>query len=127
MASMNLKIPASWGQQTGAVAFADCSIAEGKTGNDAVAAHQAWAGYLQSTGSTAGLWLFFPGPGNGDVSWDYKVVTGHADYQSFGADFERFTNGGGWMEQAKHDATTSCGSARIYTSQMIRDGGVKPN
>jgi hypothetical protein len=127
MASMNLKMPEAWGGPTGAVSFSDCTIATGKTGDQVLAAHRGWADHLTAKGSKAGQWLFFPGPGAGDVSWDHKVVTGYGDYQSYGADFEGFTNGGGWREQAKLADTVACGSARLYTSELVRDGGVKPN
>mgnify|MGYP001553764860 FL=1 len=127
-ASVNIRPPAKgWPGKSGVAVFANCTVAEGKTVADAMAVHRAWAAHLDSTGSKAGMWVFFPGFGQNNPDWDYKVVTSHPDYLSMGADWESYTNGQGWMKAMEIGAgVLSCDSPRAYHSTTVRDAGINP-
>jgi hypothetical protein len=129
-ASMNVKLPGddNWPGETGVVIFSNCTVAAGKTVAQALAVHDAWAEHLTATGSQAGVWIWFSGFGAGDVDYDYKIVVGHADHNSVGADWENFTNGRGWMKAVEINAgVVSCDSPRVYNSATVRNGNVRPN
>lgn len=126
MGSTNVKLPsANWPTETGVALFSDCKIAEGKSNVDALAAHRAIGKYLGDQGSTAGAWMMFPGYGAGDIDYSYKLVTGHDDYKSMGSDWENFANGGGVTKIMEiSGGVTSCDSPRVYTVNMVRNGGI---
>jgi hypothetical protein len=127
-ASVNIRPPGKeWPGKSSVTVFTNCTVAEGKTIPDAMAAHQAWAKHLGDTGSKAGMWAFFPGAGQNNPTWDYKIVSGYPDYVSYGADWESYTNGQGWATAGKiFDGVTSCDSQRVYQTTTVRDGGVGP-
>jgi hypothetical protein len=127
-ASVNIRPPhQGWPGKGGVAGFANCTLAEGKTLPDSMAAHRAWATHLDATGSKAGMWAFFPGFGNNNPEWDYKVVTSYPDYLAFGADWEAYTNGQGWRKAMELTAgVVSCDSPRLYHSTTVRDAGINP-
>jgi hypothetical protein len=125
----NVKPPGkNWPTPSGVTVFADCTVAEGKNLEDAMAVHNAWAQHLTSKGSTASMWIFFPAFGGNDVTGDYKVVNGYDDYTAWGKDYNDYTNGGGWRKARELMAgVLSCDSPRVYTTTLRRSGGVKPS
>lgn len=127
-ASVNIRPPGEgWPGKGGVAVFTNCTVPEGKTVQDSMAVHRAWAKHLDSTGSKAGMWAFFPAFGANNPEWDYKIVMSHPDYMSFGADWEAYTNGQGWKTAMEMGAgTVSCDSPRVYHSSTVRDGGVTP-
>jgi hypothetical protein len=128
-ASVNIRPPnKGWPGKGGVAVFANCTVAEGKTVQDSMAVHRAWAKHLDTTGSKAGMWAFFPAFGNNNPEWDYKIVTSHPDYLSFGADWESFTNGQGWRKAMEIvGGVVSCDSPRVYHSSTVRNGGLNPS
>ena len=126
-ASVNVKMPAQWPNETGVTIFSDCTVAEGTTLQDAFAMEQAMAAHMDSAGSKAGSWLWYPGWGVGDIDYDYKRVVGHSDYPSAGADFEMFTNGQGFVKAGEIFAgNVTCDSPRVYSTRLVRNGGISP-
>lgn len=127
-ASVNIRPPGQgWPGKGGVTVFSDCTVAEGKTIQDAMAANRAWAKHLESTGSKAGVWAFFPGAGTNNPTYDYKMVSGYPDWEAYGADWDSYTNGQGWAQAAKiFGGVTECSSQRVYQTTTVRDGGVSP-
>jgi hypothetical protein len=128
-ASVNIRPPAeNWPGYNGVAAFSNCTVGEGKTIPDAMAVHEAWAEHLDSIKSKAGMWAFFPGAGQNDIDWDYKIVVSHPDYLSYGADWDNFTNGQGWRKAMELGSGTvvSCDSPRVYHSVTVRNAGINP-
>lgn len=125
-ASVNIRPPnKNWPGKGGLAVFTNCTVAEGKTVQDSMAAHRAWAKHLDTTGSKAGMWAFFAGFGHDNPEWDYKIVASHPDYLSFGADWEAYTNGQGWQKAMEiSGGIVSCDSPRVYQSTTVRNGGV---
>jgi hypothetical protein len=103
--------------------FSSCTLAEGVGPADSYTAHVAWAKYLDSKGSKAAIWTFYPGLGIGSADFDYYVVTAYSNYADLAATTEILTNGGGWMEAAKIFAdVVSCDGPHVYNSQLRRNG-----
>lgn len=127
-ASVNIRPPAEgWPGKSGLALFSNCTVAEGKTVQDAMAANRAWSANLDSIGSKAGVWAFFPGAGQNNPTWNYKLVYSYPDYLAYGADWEAYTNGQSWAKaQQIFGGTVSCDSQRLYQSVTVRDGGVGP-
>lgn len=127
-ASVSVRPPAEgWPGSKGVAVFSNCTVMEGKTIQDAAAANRAWAAHLDSIGSKAGMWVFFPGAGQNNPEWDYKLVSSYPDFVAYGADWEAYTNGQGWAKaQQIYGGTVSCDSQRVYRSITVRDGGVGP-
>lgn len=124
----NYKAPQGDWPPTGVTVFTDCTIAEGKTLDDSIAVHGAWARHLADSGSKAGMWAFYPAFGGGDIDFNYKIVMSHSDYESLGADNNSFTNGGGWRKgQELAQGVVSCDVPRVYDSVLRRNGGVDVN
>jgi hypothetical protein len=113
---------------TGVTVFSDCTVAEGKTLEDSIAVHAAWAKHLGERGSKAGMWGFYPSYGGGDIDFNYKIVMSHPDYVSFGADNNDYTNGAGWKKGRElSQGVVSCNMPRVYDSVLRRNGGVDVN
>ena len=127
-ASLNLQPPVKgWPGKTGIVSFTNCTVAEDGTIEEAVEAHQTLAQNRFSQGSKSGAWAFFPGSGHNNPDWHYKVVTSYGDLNEWGAAWERYTNGQGWLAARELTAgVVSCDSPRVYQSATVRDGGVNP-
>jgi hypothetical protein len=127
-ASVMLRDPGEgWPGKSGVTVFSNCTVDEGKTVQDAMAAHLAWVDHLNAVDSQASMWAFFPGAGQNNPTWDYKIVTGFEDFVSYGAYWDAFTNGQGWAVAGKtFDGITNCDSQRVYQTTTVRDAGVKP-
>ena len=127
-ASINMRPPgAEWPGKSGVTVFTDCAVAEGKTVADAMAANREWVKHLDTTGSKAGIWVFFQAAGTNDSEHDYKMVSSYPDFEAYGADWESYTNGQGWAKAGQiYGGVTDCGSQRVYHSTTVRDAGVSP-
>jgi hypothetical protein len=128
-ASVNIRPPGhDWPGKEGVAAFSNCTVGEGHTVQDAMAVHRKWSEHLDSIGSKSGTWAFFPGAGQNNPAWDYKIVASHPDYISYGADWENFTNGQGWQKAAMIGSgkVVSCDSPRVYHSVTVRNAGINP-
>ena len=131
--SVNVKAPAvdGWPGENGSksvTVFSDCTAAEGTTLEDAFAVHRAWADHLTSRGSKAGMWVFLPAFGADGVNGHYKVIMGYANYEDWGNDHNDYTNGGGWLKGRElMEGVLACDSPRVYSTTLVRNGGVSPN
>lgn len=111
---------------SGVVTFSDCSLEEGKSIEEGMAAIATWVKHLDSTGSKSGMWVFFPSFGSGDNDWDFKMVESHRNYASLGHDWENYGNKQGYAKaRSVFTGVMQCGDKRVYDSEMIRNGGVK--
>ena len=107
----------------GLVMFAGCHVDDGKTGEDAVAAHKKVAAMMKEKGSQASSWAFFPGVGGADDGYDYWQVVAFSSYSDFGAASDLWVNGGGW--RASVDVlrgTTHCGRGVMFEVTLVRNG-----
>lgn len=127
-ASVNLRPPPKgWPGESGIAVFSNCTTAEGKTPDEAMAVQQKIAQARYPEGADVGVWAFIPGPGNNNPEWDYKIVTSYPDLAAFGAHWDSYVNGGGWRKTMKMaNGMIDCDSPRVYHSTTVRDGGINP-
>lgn len=103
------------------ITMMDCELNEGNRYSDIKAAELAWAKHMTSAGSTAGTFHWSPIYGGGDAEYDYKVVNAYENYTELGADWERFSNGGGREASTEiFDDIDECDDARVYIATSIR-------
>ncbi len=103
--------------------FSSCTLEEGVSMGEALAAHGESSGMMRGMGSEALSWVFTPALGAGDMDFDYYSVVGHPSRAALGANFDRFYNGGGWQKSADIMAdVASCDSPRLYHAHPVRSG-----
>jgi hypothetical protein len=106
---------------TAIITMMDCELNEGNRYTDVKAAELAWAKHMTDTGSNAGTFHWFPYYGGGDAEYDYKVVNAYANYTELGADWERFSNGGGReISIETFGDVDECDDARVYIATSRR-------
>ncbi|MEM8498003.1 MAG: hypothetical protein AAF542_08260 [Pseudomonadota bacterium] len=107
--------------ETAIMSFSDCSIAEDKSTGDAASALAAWGEYLTSEGLSGPIWMWWPAYGGPKGDFDFKLVEGYATNAEFGAAFDQYGNGGGFMKAAELlDGTISCDVPRAYNMALQR-------
>ena len=103
------------------ITMMDCELNEGNRYSDIKTAELAWAKHMTSAGSTAGTFHWFPVYGGGDAEFDYKVINAYANYTELGADWERFSNGGGREASTEiFGDIDECDDARVYVATSRR-------
>ncbi|MBT4523198.1 MAG: hypothetical protein HOC23_24620 [Halieaceae bacterium] len=111
------------GDGSGLIMFSSCTLAEGKTGADAVKIQGEVGAALRGMGNNAASWAMFPALGAGDIDFDYFSVLAFASYADLGAAWEVMVNGGGLRKAAEiRDGAMTCDSPRVYDSRMVRNG-----
>lgn len=120
--SMQIREGASEDGKTSVLQFRDCTLGEGSNMPAAMEAVRNMATYQAERGSEASQWVFFPAFG-GDTDYNFKMVVAHPNYAALGADYERYTNGGGFMKAAEIIGDKfDCGNTRVYRSTKVRSG-----
>ena len=107
---------------SGPVQFMNCSVKDGRSNMEAVAAIKKWNEYRVEGGSDAGRWVLFPAYGESSkADYDFKFVTAFPSYESFGDNYDFFGNGGGYRKYRKIiESKMSCDSPRVYETKPVR-------
>ena len=101
--------------------FSDCKYKEGGTFDDLTAAMAKWATHLESGGSSAGIWHWYPVYGGGGEEFHFKWLEGFANFAELGGDFDRYGNGGGWRVAGDlFRDLVECDSSRAYLATNRR-------
>jgi len=116
--------PPSEGPSSAVVSFSDCTLKEGVTPPDLMAAAAKWNAYLDQSEVTAAIAYHFPGHGNPqDMTADMKMSIWRPNLESYGRDADLYVNGGGLQAgQAIFGDVMSCDSARMYSATLVRSG-----
>jgi hypothetical protein len=102
------------------MSFANCSIMDGKTFDDYMAAQEAWNAYQDGHGFTNSAWLMFPIFGETDDSYEFKAIGTNDDYTSFGNDYKLMSEGH-WRKSAElFDDVVDCDIPRLYNATTVR-------
>lgn len=105
----------------GVLMFYPCSLNDGKTMEDAYAAHLKSGKRMKAKGSQAVSWLFYPAMGAGDIDFDYYHVVGFYRWAELGTTMEMYVNQGGMQEAAELiGGTASCSSPTVFDAQQVR-------
>ncbi len=119
--AMSLPINAPEGTpEDGVLMFYACNVEDGKSLDDAYAAHLDLGQAMKSMGSLAVSWMFQPAiAASGDV--DYYHVVGFYRYSDMGATMELYANGGGIQEFRKHlGGVSQCRTPTVYDAVSVR-------
>ena len=116
--------PPSEGPSSAVVSFNDCTLNEGVTPPDLMAAAAKWNAYLDQSEVTAAIAYHFPGHGNPqDMTADMKMSIWRPNLESYGSDADLYVNGGGLQaSQAIFGDVMSCDSSRMYSATLVRSG-----
>jgi hypothetical protein len=118
--ALTIRAPAEAGR-FGPLEVANCTIRIGGSVADALNAVAEWVEYSRDTGSDAAHWALFPAYGErSDANYTFKWAIGYSSYESFGRDYDRFTNGGSDKYNELFDFVMRCDSPRLYSVQPIR-------
>jgi hypothetical protein len=124
-ATMNVKQPPENDDEddnTFVLAFSDCSIKDGKTFEDYMAAQTEWNAYADEIGMVSGAWVMWPIWGNNvDADYSFKYLGSADDYTGLGANYQLMA-GGHWRKSSElFDDLVDCDSSRIYSATAVRE------
>ena len=109
--------------EDGVLLVAECSLNEGKSLQDAYAAHLKSGNVMKAKGSLSVSWFYFPALGTGDMDFDYWHLVGFYRYSDMGATMEMYVNEGGLQEAQEIIGTTSsCDPWTVFDAQSVRVG-----
>lgn len=105
----------------GFVLFSRCTVADGKTGMDAVEAHMKLAEAFKGAPGNANSWLFFPGAGAGPgIDFHYWSVLGFSSYSNFAAAWDNYINGNGWKKMmATMEGVAQCAAGTAFDALRV--------
>jgi hypothetical protein len=114
--------------ETGVAMFEDCTVHDGRTVGEAIAAATQWVEYTKARGAPDGFSAFlFPLAGlEGDADYDFKVVTGFDSMQAFGRATDLYTGGGFLRAEELFGRLLTCNSPRVYTLERVRLAATPP-
>jgi hypothetical protein len=105
----------------GIVWFSQCSLADGKTGMDALAAHGKAADALGGMGISSSSWAFFPALGLPDAQYDYLQVVAHKSYAHLGDNYDKYYMQGGLQKaRAILEGVSQCKSPNLFDAVTVR-------
>ena len=106
----------------GIVMFYQCSLEEGKTLDQAYAAHLDAGLAMKAKGSLAMSWFYTPAVGAGSIDFDYYHVVAFSRYADMGATMEMYVNGGGIQAQQNIlGEISSCETPTVFDALSVRD------
>lgn len=119
--AMSLPINAPKGTpEDGILMFYACNLEDGKSIDDAYAAHLNLGSDMKAMGSLAVSWFFQPALG-GVAGVDYYHVVGFYRYADMGATMELYANGGGIASFRKNlGGVSSCNTPTVYDAVSVR-------
>jgi len=103
------------------IAFSNCSMQEGKTFDDYLAAQEMWNAYADEHGFSDNVYAMFPIFGETDDSYDFKSVGTSDDHTAFGNDYKLMSEGHWRKSSELFDDLLDCDSARVYNATVVRE------
>ena len=114
--------------QNGVAMFEDCTVHEGRTDSEALAALRQWSEYAKSHGADAFSAVLFPLAGLGnDAHYTFKLVTGFDSMDAFGKGTDMYTGGGFMRADELFGRLLDCNSPRVYTLERVRLAAQTPS
>lgn len=122
--SMNVDPTENGGDDEGdddfVLSFSNCSIKEGHTFEDYMAATREWNEYAAEHGFRQAGWVWFPVAGESDDDYDFKFAGAEDDYRTMGANWQLYMDGHWQKSSELFDDIVKCDVSRIYNATMIR-------
>ena len=102
------------------LSFSNCSIKEGHTFDEYIAASKEWDMYSKEVGIEGVGWVWFPVAGEANNDYGFKLVIAIDDYTQMGANWQKFMDGHWRKSSELFDDVADCDIPRIYNGKMIR-------
>ncbi|MDJ0698362.1 MAG: hypothetical protein QNJ07_00790 [Woeseiaceae bacterium] len=102
------------------ISFADCKLSDGSSFGDIGPSLGEWGKWRESTGSTSGIWVFFPAYGGGGEDYDFKYVAAWQNLEDMGEDFDMYSKEGWAKAEELFAGKVSCDSSRAYLAANVR-------
>jgi hypothetical protein len=109
------------GDDTFILNFSNCSIEEGKTFEEYMAAQNEWNDYADEIGIVGGTWVMFPTAGEANDDYDFKLVTSAPDHTTVGTNWDLFAEGHYRKSNALFNDLLDCDSTRVYSAHIERN------
>jgi hypothetical protein len=107
--------------ENGVATFSDCTVRDGRTAEEAIAALGQVAEYMAGRGSDAFSAVLFPLAGlPNNAHYTFKHVVGYGSMDAFGKDVDSYTAGGFRRVDELLERVVDCNSARVYTPERVR-------
>ncbi len=101
--------------------FRDCTIRNGRTVPEALAALGQWSEYVTGKGSNTFSAVLFALAGlPNDAHYTFKAVDGFDSMQAYGKYLDMYTAGGFTRADELLDRLLDCNSARVYALERVR-------
>jgi hypothetical protein len=105
----------------GVLMIYECSLEDGKTLEDAYAAHLEFGTVKKGLGFLDNSWMFVPAIGSGDIDFDYRHAVIFYRYSDLGVAMDVYANGGGRQSRDKILAgTSSCKVPTLFNALSVR-------
>ena len=101
--------------------FSNCSIKDGKSYEDFMAAQEAWNAYADEHGIMEGNWVWWPIFGESDNDYDFKYVAGMDDHTQTGANWQKYSEGHYAKSSELFDGILDCDIGRMYDARVVRE------
>ncbi len=104
------------------ISFSDCSLAEDTSFGDIAPSLGEWGKWREESGSTSGIWVFFPAYGGGGEKYDFKYVAAWQNLEDKGKDFDTYSRDGWKKADELFAGKVNCDSSRVYFASIVRRG-----
>lgn len=102
------------------MSFSNCSMKDGKSFDDYLAAQEAWNAYQDEHGFSDSAWVMFPIFGETDDSYDFKAIGTNDDHTAFGNDYQLMSEGHWRKSSELFDEVVDCDIGRLYNATVVR-------
>ena len=108
---------------SGVALLSRCSLAAGKTVQDALNAHVKAGAIMRKLGSKQRSWMYTPGLGAGTMGFDYWRLIAFSNYLELGDMLQIYTAGGGKQQTDPfYEGVVTCDSPGVFDAQWAKKG-----
>ena len=102
------------------LSFSNCSIKEGRTFDEYMAASEEWETYANEHGITGRAWIWFPIVGEANNDYAFKVVSAEDNYTAMGENWQKYMDGHWSKSSELFDDLLDCDISRVYNATTLR-------
>ena len=102
------------------LSISDCTVEDGRTVDEALAALEEWGAYRDATGSPGGMFVWFPAYGDGEADYTFKLLNSHRSAEAFGDFWQWFVDNAAYRKQGELlGGLLSCDVPRMYGAELV--------
>lgn len=102
------------------LSFSNCSMKDGHSFEDYLAATKEWEAYAIEHGITERAWVWFPIVGEANNDYGFKIVSAQDDYTAMGENWQMYLDGHWQKSSELFDDLVDCDIARTYSATTLR-------